>query len=109
MEYVTSTLVNETSELLQNIVDKVILLINQIEASNIIHSTKYFLKHKYSSHCIRAGDNICYHGIQNGLRKFPTDDKASSDCSRCKFPFYIYDQPRKICLSSVSEPLAIKG
>ena len=47
IDYVTSTLVNETSEVLQNIVDKVIVPINRLHASNMIHSAKYFLKHKY--------------------------------------------------------------
>ena len=50
IDYVTSTLVNETCEVLQDIVDQVILPINRVQAFNMIHSCKYFLKHKYSSH-----------------------------------------------------------
>ena len=43
IDYVTSTLVNETCEVLQDIVDQVILPINRVQASNMIHSCKYFL------------------------------------------------------------------
>ena len=100
IDYVTSTLVNETSEVLQNIVDKVIVPINRLQASNMIHSAKYFLKHKYSSHCVRAGDDICYHGLKYGLTKFPNDEKSSTDCSGCKFPFYVCKQLKEMCLAS---------
>ena len=47
IDYVTSTLINETCEVLQDIVDQIVPPINRGHDSNIIHSAKYFLKHRY--------------------------------------------------------------
>ena len=70
----------------------------------MIHSTKYFWKHKDSSHCVCTGDNICCHGIQHGLSIFPSDDKANTDCLGCEFPFYVCGQLKEMCLASPSDP-----
>ena len=103
IDYVTSTIVNETCTVFQDIVDQVILLINLIQASNMIYSCIYFLKHKYSSHCVLKHDNVCYHGIIYGLSRFHTTEKPSTNCSAYKLPFCICDQLKKMFLTSVAE------
>ena len=50
IDYVTASLVNETCEVLDNIVEKVVIPTDQQKASDMIHSAKYFLKHQYNSH-----------------------------------------------------------
>ena len=95
IDYVTSILVNETCELLQDIVDKIIPPIYREQSSNMIHSTKYFLKNQCASHSLCHNDDVCYHGTTYGLSK-NAEAKMNTQCSECKFPFYACDQLKKI-------------
>lgn len=102
IDYVTSTLVNETCEVLNNIVEKVISPTDQSKASDMIHAAKYFLKHRYSSHCVKTGDTICYHGLDYALSK-TNEMRQCTQCSACKFPFYVCSQLKAMCTPSVCE------
>ena len=103
IEYVTSTLVNEVFEVLvQDIVRRIIPSINQDHASNMILSDKYFLKHWYTSHNLRNDGDICYHGGTYGLSKH-VEAKSNTQCSGCKYIFYVCDQQKKICTASIYE------
>ena len=63
IDYVTSSLVNETTETLQFIIEKMVPLVHAKKASDIVQSTSYFLKYEYGQHVTKDNDNICYHGI----------------------------------------------
>ena len=102
INYVTSTLVNETCEALQDIVEKIVAPINRDHASNMIHTVKYFLKRCYASRNLCDNDDICYHGVTYGLSK-NAEPQLNTQCPECKFPFYVCDQLKKICLSSIFE------
>ena len=90
IDYVTSLLVNETTEVLQNIVDSMISVDDQENATNLILSASKFLKHHYQDH-VRIEDDICYHGLSYALGK-TTQDKISTSCKSCKFPFFVCSQ-----------------
>jgi len=90
IDYVTALLVNETTEVLQNIVDSMISVDDQENATNLILSVSKFLKHHYQDH-VRIEDDICYHGLSYALGK-TTQDKISTSCKSCKFPFFVCSQ-----------------
>ena len=90
VDYVTALLVNETTEVLQNIVDSIIGVDDQENATNLILSASKFLKHHYQDH-VRIEDDICYHGLNYALGK-TTQDKISTSCKSCKFPFFVCSQ-----------------
>ena len=102
IDYVTSTLVNETCEVLQDIVERIVPPINRDHASNMIHTAKYFLKHRYASHTLRDNDDICYHGLAHGLSK-NAEPQINTQCQECKFPFYACNQLKRMCSSSICE------
>ena len=102
IDYVTSTLVNETCEVLQDIVERIIVPINQDHASNMIHTLKYFLKHRYASHSLHDNGDICYHGVTHGLSK-NAEPQINIQCPEYKFPFYACDQLKRMCSSSICE------
>ena len=102
IDYVTVSLVNETCEVLNNIVEKVVVPTDQQKASDMIHSAKYFLKHQYNSHCVKKNDDVCYHGLGYGLSK-TMETRTSTQCSGCKFPFYVCAELKAMCTASVCE------
>ena len=102
IDYVTASLVNETCEVLDNIVEKVVIPTDQQKASDMIHSAKYFLKHQYNSHCVKKHDDVCYHGLSYGLSK-RMETRTSTQCSGCKFPFYVCAELKAMCTASVCE------
>ena len=69
IDYVTSSLVNETCEVLQNIISKCIESKLQDEATKLLLSARNFLKHQFADHVSILFDNICYHSVQYGLSK----------------------------------------
>ena len=68
----------------------------------MIHSTKYFLKHRYASHSLRHNDDVCYHGTTYGLSK-NAEAKINTQSSECNFPFYACDQLKKMCTASICD------
>ena len=94
IDYVTAVLINEPCELLQDIIDKVICTSKQKHVTQLLHSAKHFLKHKYKSHVVTE-DDICYHGLQYCLGRSMTT-KLNNNCQSCKFPFYVCFQLEKL-------------
>ena len=68
----------------------------------MIHTVEYFLKNCYVSHSLRDNDDICYHGVTYGLSK-NAEPQLNTQCPECKFPFYVCDQLKKMCSSSICE------
>ena len=94
IDYVTAVLINEPCELLQDIIDKVICTSKQKHVTQLLHSAKHFLKHKYKSHVVTE-DDICYHGLQYCLGRSMTT-KLNNNCQSCKFPFYVCSELEKL-------------
>jgi len=88
IDYVTSSLVNETTETLQFIIEKLVPLTHAKKASDIVQSTAHFLKHEYGQHIMKENDNICYHGLSYSLAKNNIVPKLNTSCMQCKFPFF---------------------
>ena len=107
IDYVSAILINELCELLQDIIDKVICPSKQKHVTHLLHSAKYFLKHKYKSHVV-IEDDICYHGLQYYLGRSLTT-KLNNNCQSCKFPFYVCselvllvkDESSSMCVDNV--------
>ena len=89
IDYVTSSLVNETTETLQYIIEKLVPLVHAKKASDIVQSTAHFLKHQYGQHVLKEKDDICYHGIRYALGKNNVLPKLNTSCTQCKFPFFV--------------------
>ena len=89
IDYETSSLVNETTETLQFIIEMMVPLVHEKKASDIVLSTSYFLKHEYGQHVMKENDNVCYHGIRYALGKNNTLPKLNSSWIQCKFPFCV--------------------
>ena len=108
IDYVTSLLVNETGEVMQDIIDKLLSPQEGKEASRLLCSASYFLKHVYKHHVL-LNDDVCYHGLVHALKK-PESNKSSNysqttststttttttttklnkNCNACKFPFFV--------------------
>ena len=87
IDYVTSSLVNETTETLQFIIEKMVPLVHAKKASDIVQSTSYFLKHEYGQHVLKDNNNICYHGIHYALGKNNILPKLKAVAHNASFPF----------------------
>ena len=66
IDYVQSHLVNETGEMVQDIIDTLLDTEEAKHATNLLTSASYFLKHRYKHHVV-LDDNICYHGLMYGF------------------------------------------
>ena len=75
IDYVTTRLVNESVELLKEIIDKTIVENEQKKFSKMLTKTKTLMKHQYSSHLDSGVDdtNKCYHGLDFVLGKKRVD------------------------------------
>lgn len=102
LDYVTALLVNDTCELLQNMVNLCVERKYQSELCSLILSSKNFLKHKYANHVSISDDNVCYHSLQYGLEKAQAQRKSHS-CEAHKFPFYVTECIKKAVHNSLSQ------
>jgi len=112
IDYVQSQLVNESGEMVQDIIDTLLDTEEAKQATTLLTSASYFLKHRYKHHVV-LNDNICYHGLTYGLKKKATSTtavsntiKINNNCPGCKFPFYVCDfikkhliKKKKTCLT----------
>ena len=92
VDYVSTILVDSTSERLQAIISTCLShdKHKHTTATNLLKSASHFLKHDYTDHVERNNDTICFHGLEYGLSKgssHGTDARHNSNCSACKFPF----------------------
>jgi len=94
-------LVNETGEMVQDIIDRLLDTEEAKHATNLLTSASYFLKHRYK-HQVVLDDTICHHGLTYGLKKKATSTtavsntiKINNNCPGCKFPFYMCDLIKK--------------
>ena len=107
IDYVTSLLVNETSEVLQDIIDKLLDTKAAHQSSEMLSVAAYFLKHNYKHHVVLEKDDICYHGLKHALSKrIPTSaqvDKSSHSCNACRFPFFVCDSLKEYVSQSTKQ------
>ena len=92
VDYVSTILVDSTSERLQAIIDTCLSheKDKHTTVTNLVTKASHFLKHKYANHVEQNNDTICFHGLEYGLSKgssHGTDVRHNSNCSACKFPF----------------------
>lgn len=87
VDYVSTILVNDTVEVLQNIIDKCIPPEKVQYTTDLLSSVSFLLKHDYSKLVMQRGTGISYHGIDHALSK---DDipRNKFDCNACRYPFY---------------------
>ncbi len=67
IEYVSSTLVDEPCEMLQDIIEQLFAPLHQRQITKLVQSAKYFLKHKYKSHVMNTDYKLCYHELNYAL------------------------------------------
>ena len=63
IDYVTSLLVNETTEVLQEIIEKMLDANLARQSSEMLSVAAYFLRHNYKHHVVIMNDDICYHRL----------------------------------------------
>ena len=99
IDYVTSLLVNETTEVLQDVIDKMLDTNLARQLSEMLSVAAYFLKHNYKHHIVLEGDDVRYHGLKHALnKKTPSTtevEKTSHTCNACRFPFYFCESLRQ--------------
>ena len=102
IDYVSSILVNEPCETLQDIIDRLFAPLHQRQMSKLVQSAKHFLKHKYKSHVMQT-DDICYHGLNYALGR-QCSNRTNHHCNSCKYPFYAcWKLQEMIDLSTLAE------
>lgn len=106
IDYVTSMLVNETSEVLQSIADTFVSGNEHKIFSKYISASQIFLKHHYKNHVMKE-DNICYHGVDYSLTK-EKSQRSVTNCCGCKFPFFMLDKLKHIVRDTNDKPEPIK-
>jgi len=97
VDYVTGTLINDTTKTLMHIVDDFISDNTEHECLNMLMLlAKNFLKNQSDSHAVRV-DGVCSHGIEYGLspRTASLPNKLG-ECRACCFPSYIINEIRLI-------------
>ena len=99
IDYVTSLLVNDTCETLQKMISACLLTSQRDSATKLVLSARNFLKHQYSDHVTKSDDDICFHGIDYGLRR-SMPIRTSHNCSHCKFSFYVCNQLNNMVFNS---------
>ena len=130
IDYVTSLLVNETAEVIQDIIDKLVPSDEAKHASRLLSTASYFLKHKFKHHIV-LNDDVCYHGLSHALKRkkdvsatittnesndtviTSTDTSQDSttrttttncnmSCNACKFPFFVCSTIKQYIQSSTN-------
>ena len=66
LDYVTTTSVNDSVKLLQDVIEKCVLSSNKKDSKSLLTSILFSLKHE-SEKSLNKNDNICYHRIQYAL------------------------------------------
>ena len=66
LDYVTTTSVNDSVKLLQDVIEKCVLSSNKKDATSLLTSISFFLKHERAK-ALNKNDNIRYHRIQYAL------------------------------------------
>ena len=69
IDYVTSLLVNETTEVLQDIIEKILYANLAGQSPEMLSVAAYSLRHNYKHHVVVENDDIYYHGLNHALNK----------------------------------------
>ena len=88
IDYVTCILVNESCEILQDIIDKAIMNEHHERCTNYLTVAKNFLKNQFKNHIIKDDDDCCFHGFVYALSRGLVTRQNTND-NGCKFPFYV--------------------
>ncbi len=131
IDYVTSLLVNETAEVMQDIIDKLVPSDKAKHASRLLSTASYFLKHKFKHHIV-LNDDVCYHGLSHALKRkkevsptittnesndtvvtstgtskdsttSTTTTNCNMSCNACKFPFFVCSTIKQYIQSSTNQ------
>ena len=94
VDYVTTCLVNDSVELMQDIIEKCVSNSNQDQATSLLTSVSFFLKHEYSK-LVSKRDNICFHGLHYALSKCEESRVDNYQCNGSRFPFFFCHQLKK--------------
>ena len=100
VDYVTGTLVHDSLEVLQDIVDMFTSSTEDKENfTNWLDIMRNFVKVQYDRHAVLEDDNVPTHGLRHALKK-PADDEdcASQDghCDACAFVPWCFNQVRQL-------------
>jgi len=90
IDYVTCMLVNESREILQDIIEKAIMNEHREKCSNYVTIAKNFLKNQFKNHIVEDDDDCCFHGFGYALSRDMMTRSNTND-NGCKFPFYVCD------------------
>ena len=95
IDYVTCMLVNESCEILQDIIEKAIMNEHREKCTNYVTIAKNFLKNQFKNHIIKDDDDCCFHGFEYALSR-DLNPRSNIDDSGCKFPFYVCDHLKNL-------------
>ena len=69
IDYVTNMLVNESCEILQDIIENAISNQHRDQCTIFVVVTKNFLKNQFKNHITIDDDKVCFHGFQYALSR----------------------------------------
>ena len=104
VDYVTTCLVNDSVELMQDIIEKCVSDSNQNQATSLLTSVSFFLKHEYAK-LVSKRDNICFHGLHYALSRCMESRVDNYQCNGSRFPFFFCHQLKKWISENRSEDI----
>ena len=88
IDYVTCMLVNESCEILQDMIDKVVMNEHRDECSKYLIASRNFMKNQFKNIITIDNDDCCFHGFTYALSRDLRTRKNTND-NGCKFPFFV--------------------
>ncbi len=99
IDYVTSMLVNETCETLQNIIDKAVTNEHRDECTTYVKVAQIFMKYQFKNHVSKDDDDYCFHGFLYALSRDYINRENNND-NGCKFPFFVCDHIKQLVINN---------
>ena len=101
IDYVTCMLVNESCEILQDIIDKVIMNEHREECTKYVTIAKNFMKNQFKTSIMNNDDDCCFHGFIYALtRDMP--NRTNTNDNGVKFPFFLCNHLKNMVQTNVS-------
>lgn len=92
IDYVTTKLVNENVEMMQEVIEEMVESgKKQYHFESLLETAKHFTKYQYKLHAARKDDECYTHGLDYALNPSYVGEDKEANCDGCKFPFYVVD------------------
>ena len=99
VNYVAGLLLNETCEILQDIINRVFLNEHQDDCTKLVTVARNFMKNQFKDIVVKK-DDCCVHGLDYALSR-NISLRENTNGIECKFPFYTCHYLKSILFNSI--------